>query len=155
MATPRYAALREAIHCNAWQLFKGFISYMATKAYSTRNALLREAPRSAATWPPDWMASSKGSTDLKANDPPSDVPSRDSCPEKPTETTNRPPVWPPRPTELATWPLSLRERWGVHAAELEILGTPFPESERRAYEHVRALLIARRESQIAAPSCNA
>jgi hypothetical protein len=30
----------------------------------------------------------------------------------------------------------LRERWGVHASELEVLGVPFPESERRAHEFV-------------------
>jgi hypothetical protein len=110
---------------------------MATNTHSTRNALLRVAPRSAVTWPPSWLATSKGNTDRKADEPPPDFPSRDSCPEAPTETRNTRPAWPPRPTELATWPLSLRERWGVHAAELEILGTPFPQSERRAYEYVR------------------
>jgi hypothetical protein len=49
-----------------------------------------------------------------------------------------PPPWPPRPAELATWPVEWRERWGRLANELEVAGTPFPESERRAFVQVKA-----------------
>jgi hypothetical protein len=51
--------------------------------------------------------------------------------------------WPPRPPELASWPIALRERWGVHSAELEILGMAFPASERRAFEWVKGETRAR------------
>jgi hypothetical protein len=49
------------------------------------------------------------------------------------------PPWPPRPAELARWPLSWRQRWGELAAYFEVVeGLPFPESERRAFQIVKA-----------------
>jgi hypothetical protein len=48
------------------------------------------------------------------------------------------PPWPPRPAELARWPLAWRQRWGLLANELESQGWPFPECERRAFDRVRA-----------------
>jgi hypothetical protein len=59
-----------------------------------------------------------------------------TCHQSPTESTNTAHYRRARPTELAAWPQSKREAWGVHAAEMEILGTPLPESERRAFEFV-------------------
>jgi hypothetical protein len=44
---------------------------------------------------------------------------------------------PPRPAELADWPISWRERWGRLANDLEARGTPFPESEAQAFRHVK------------------
>jgi hypothetical protein len=59
-----------------------------------------------------------------------------TCRQVPTKPTKPSPSRWQRPPELAKWPLALRERWGVHASELEVLGVPFPESERRAFEFV-------------------
>jgi site-specific DNA-methyltransferase (adenine-specific) len=46
--------------------------------------------------------------------------------------------WPPRPPELADWPLACRERWGRLANELEARGAPFPDSESEAFRRVKA-----------------
>jgi hypothetical protein len=46
--------------------------------------------------------------------------------------------WPPRPAELAEWPLEWRQRWGLLANELEDAGTSFPECERQAFARVKA-----------------
>ncbi len=50
----------------------------------------------------------------------------------------QPAPWPPRPAELADWPVERREEWGRLANQLEDEGTPFPESERRAFDQVKA-----------------
>src|SRR5262249_8978933 len=55
--------------------------------------------------------------------------------EAPTEPTK---PWPPRPPELARWPIEWREKWGRLANQLEDEGVPFPESERRAFQQVKA-----------------
>jgi hypothetical protein len=47
--------------------------------------------------------------------------------------------WPPRPAELANWPVDRRQRWGELANRLEADGVPFPESERRAFREVKAM----------------
>ena len=49
-----------------------------------------------------------------------------------------PPPWPPRPLELAEWPVEWRARWGRRANELEDSGIPWPEHERRAFHEVKA-----------------
>jgi hypothetical protein len=49
-----------------------------------------------------------------------------------------PEPWPPRPAELARWPLVWRQRWGLLANELEDQGVPWPEHERRAFALVKA-----------------
>jgi site-specific DNA-methyltransferase (adenine-specific) len=46
--------------------------------------------------------------------------------------------WPPRPAELADWPLAWRERWGRLANDLEARGAPFPDSEAEAFRRVKA-----------------
>jgi hypothetical protein len=47
--------------------------------------------------------------------------------------------WPPRPRELAGWPVRWRQRWGELANRFEeVDGIPFPESERRAFDQVKA-----------------
>jgi hypothetical protein len=46
--------------------------------------------------------------------------------------------WPPRPVELARWPVEWRAKWGVRANELQDQGVPWPEHERRAFDMVRA-----------------
>jgi hypothetical protein len=56
-----------------------------------------------------------------------------SDPEPPASA---PAPWPPRPTELAAWPVERREAWGRRAAALEGAGVPWPESERRAFAAV-------------------
>jgi hypothetical protein len=48
------------------------------------------------------------------------------------------PPWPPRPAQLVTWPVPLRQRWGELANALENQGVPFPDSERRAFAQVRS-----------------
>ena len=50
------------------------------------------------------------------------------------EPSNLTTAWPPRPTELADWPIPRRQRWGELANAFEDQGVPFPESERRAFE---------------------
>jgi len=47
-------------------------------------------------------------------------------------------VWPPRPHELASWPIPWRERWGVLSNALEDEGVPFPQSEVEAFRRVEA-----------------
>jgi hypothetical protein len=49
-----------------------------------------------------------------------------------------PAPWPPRPAELASWPLEWRQRWGLLANELEAAGIPRPEHERQAFDIVKA-----------------
>jgi hypothetical protein len=49
-----------------------------------------------------------------------------------------PPTWPPRPLELAEWPVEWRARWGRRANELQDQGIPWPEHERREFEQVKA-----------------
>jgi hypothetical protein len=49
-----------------------------------------------------------------------------------------PEPWPPRPAELARWPLEWRQRWGLLANELEDQGLKFPECEREAFEQIKA-----------------
>jgi hypothetical protein len=46
--------------------------------------------------------------------------------------------WPPRPAELAEWPIVWRERWGRLANDLEDRDVLFPESERQAFEKIKA-----------------
>jgi hypothetical protein len=46
--------------------------------------------------------------------------------------------WPPRPVELASWPVEWRERWGRLANQLEDWGMRFPECEREAYIRIKA-----------------
>jgi hypothetical protein len=45
---------------------------------------------------------------------------------------------PPRPAELAAWPLPWRQRWGELANALQDAGTPFPESEQQAFRQIKA-----------------
>ena len=51
---------------------------------------------------------------------------------------NPQPSWPPRPLELARWPLEWRAKWGVRANELQDQGVGWPEHERRAFVEVKA-----------------
>ena len=48
------------------------------------------------------------------------------------------PPWPPRPSALAEWSLSRRQRWGELANAFEDRGVPFPDSERQAFDEVKA-----------------
>ena len=54
--------------------------------------------------------------------------SRHSSKRVPTETTKTvsADAWPPRPADLARWPIPWRERWGKLSNELEELGMKFP-----------------------------
>jgi hypothetical protein len=54
------------------------------------------------------------------------------------ESVNFSTAWPPRPRELAKWPIERRQRWGELANKLEDKGVEWPESERRAFEQVKA-----------------
>jgi hypothetical protein len=47
------------------------------------------------------------------------------------------PPWPPRPDELADWPIPWRERWGRLANALEARGMPWPQCEAEAFEQVK------------------
>jgi len=46
--------------------------------------------------------------------------------------------WPPRPAELAEWPIPWRERWGRLANQLQDQGVPWPDHERQAFDRVKA-----------------
>jgi hypothetical protein len=100
--------------------------------YETCNGDTRVAPRVAeSSWPPAWLRELAD----------------ELSPEKPPDAAAKPEVaafqprpvdqWLPRPRELATWPVEHRQKWGVLANDLEDQGTPFPESERRAYHQVK------------------
>jgi hypothetical protein len=49
-----------------------------------------------------------------------------------------PAPWPPRPPELAVWPVAWRERWGSLANHLQDQGIPWPDHEREAFDQVVA-----------------
>jgi hypothetical protein len=49
-----------------------------------------------------------------------------------------PEPWPPRPTDLRTWPVERRQRWGELANMLEDAGIPWPEHERQAFERTKS-----------------
>jgi hypothetical protein len=49
-----------------------------------------------------------------------------------------PEPWPPRPAELADWPVPMRERWGRRSAELQDQGLSWRDAERRAFAEVKA-----------------
>jgi hypothetical protein len=51
-------------------------------------------------------------------------------------STERP--WPPRPAELAGWPVEWRQCWGERANELEASGLPWQAAERQAFDETRA-----------------
>jgi hypothetical protein len=55
-----------------------------------------------------------------------------------TEAPAALPPWPPRPAELADWPIEWRERWGRSAKRLQDEGVPWPEHERQAFERTKA-----------------
>lgn len=46
--------------------------------------------------------------------------------------------WPPRPVELATWPLHWRRRWGELANQYEDAGDAWDVAERKAFERAKA-----------------
>ncbi len=48
------------------------------------------------------------------------------------------PSWPPRPAELAGWPVESREKWGRRANELEDAGLDWRSAERQAFGEVKA-----------------
>jgi len=48
------------------------------------------------------------------------------------------PPWPPRPPELSTWPIPVRQAWADRTAELEAAGLDWREAERTAFAEVRA-----------------
>jgi hypothetical protein len=53
------------------------------------------------------------------------------------------PPWSPRRPpqiveEIGRWPVPWRQRWGELCNAFEDSGTPFPESERRAYHQVKS-----------------
>ncbi len=80
------------------------------------------------TGPPDpapWKVSPSGDVERDTQSP--------SGTEAPAAST----PWPPRPDELASWPLEWRERWGSLANDLEARGTPWPQSEVEAFRQVK------------------
>ena len=58
----------------------------------------------------------------------------------PSEGTEAPAPspWPPRPAELADWPVEWRERWGRLANRLDDEGIPWPDHERIALDQISA-----------------
>jgi hypothetical protein len=59
--------------------------------------------------------------------------------EPPPAVLNDPvaPSWPPRPAELAGWPVAWRQRWGRLANELQDRGIPWPDHERIAFDRIK------------------
>jgi hypothetical protein len=45
--------------------------------------------------------------------------------------------WPPRPAELAEWPIPWRKRWGQLANQFKVEGIPFPHCEIEAFRIVK------------------
>jgi hypothetical protein len=46
-------------------------------------------------------------------------------------------VWPPRPSELACWPIAWRQRWADRAEAHQAAGLGWQEAERLAYQATR------------------
>jgi hypothetical protein len=61
--------------------------------------------------------------------------------------------WPPRPSELACWPIERREQWGRLANQLEDEGVPFPESERTAFRQVKREIVIKESPEIGGSVC--
>jgi hypothetical protein len=59
----------------------------------------------------------------------------------------QPAPWPPRPAELAHWPVEWRAKWGVRANELQDQGVPWPEHERQAFHQIKAEMEVHRHGQ--------
>ena len=106
----------------------------------------------------DWTEAHRAGIDLRrwwiahldateAPDPPEPAPWKVS-PSGVVEPWTEPPsgteapavevLWPPRPAELADWPIAWRERWGRLANDLGGQGTLFPDSEAQAFRQVKA-----------------
>jgi hypothetical protein len=51
-------------------------------------------------------------------------------------------IWPPRPDDLASWPVARREMWGIRANELEGQGLSWRDAERRAYAETAEAMAA-------------
>ncbi len=49
-----------------------------------------------------------------------------------------PEPWPPRPTELAEWPIPWRMKWGILSNQLQDQGVPWPDYERQAFKTIKA-----------------
>jgi hypothetical protein len=106
----------------------------------------------------DWTDARKGGIDLRpwwidrldatdAPDPPDPAPSKvppsgvvEPSTPSPSETEAPAirPLWPPRPPELAGWPIAWRERWGRLANSLQDQGVLWPDYERLAFERTKA-----------------
>jgi hypothetical protein len=69
---------------------------------------------------------------------PAPDPPVESARSGPEPAAGAPPVapWPPRPAELATWPIAWRQRWGELANQNQDRGVPWPDHERQAFEQV-------------------
>jgi hypothetical protein len=59
----------------------------------------------------------------------------------------QPAPWPPRPAELAEWPVEWRAKWGRLANELQDQGIPWPEHERQAFYRAKAEMEAYHHGQ--------
>jgi hypothetical protein len=71
----------------------------------------------------------------------------DDVEQPPPAESATPPPWPPRPAELAEWPVEWRAKWGVRANELQDQGIPWPEHERQAFYMVKAEMEAHYHGQ--------
>jgi hypothetical protein len=60
------------------------------------------------------------------------------------------PPWPPRPDELADWPIPWRKRWGEVANTLQDTGVPWPEHEQLAFDQIKAKMAKPHVAPVAA-----
>lgn len=70
-----------------------------------------------------------------------------SNPQPEPPTPSPPQAWPPRPPEIATWPIAWRERWGRRSNELEDQGIAFPASEIQAFGEIAPQVAAEKAAQ--------
>jgi hypothetical protein len=63
-----------------------------------------------------------------------------ALPDRLGDNPRDPPPWPPRPAELANWPIEKREAWGRLANDLNDQNIEFPECERRAFNQLTSAL---------------
>jgi hypothetical protein len=84
------------------------------------------------------LAPDRGHTSWKAPTKTTETISVRSVSDDVEECSTLKPRWPPRPEELADWPIPWREKWGRLANDLEDQGLKFPECEREAFRLVKA-----------------
>ena len=112
---------------------------MLERVPSRASATMDEAP----AWPPLWLKrlavrlAMPEDADVPEIPAVADGPVPLAAPGEPVAT----PAWPPRPDELAWWPIPRRQRWGERANALIDAGLDWQAAERQAFDEEKAGLL--------------